>query len=123
MRILAEQNWSEQWRQAESAHELWTTGDAARVLRVSREGVRKFVRTQQLACVAVLRTGLRLFRPDDVKALAHARVDAALVTVRARRLKRRHDARQQDLFGVQLRMVKVLSPRRSRLTYVNRKVG
>jgi hypothetical protein len=123
MRILAEQAWSEQWERPHSGHELWTTGDAARVLRVSREGVRRFVQRQQLACYARLRSGLRLFLPDDVKALAHARIDAALVTVRARRVKRRHDVRQQDIFGVQLRMVKVVSPRRSRVTFVNRKVG
>lgn len=134
MRILAEtytrcaqgsepqhyESWEARWT-APAAPELWTTGDAARVLRVSRAAIRKFVRLRQLACYARLRSGLRLFRPDDVKDFAHARVDAGLVTVRARRLKPQQDARQQRLFDAQLRMVKVLSPRRSRFTLVNRK--
>jgi excisionase family DNA binding protein len=104
---------------------LWlTTGDAARVLRVSREAVRKMIRAGRLACERS-RRGLRLLREADVQQLAHERVDAQLVTVRPsiRRPRKGRGARQQPLFGVQLRMVKTVSPRRKWLTSVNRKAS
>jgi DNA-binding transcriptional MerR regulator len=124
MRILHEGYQREKWLPFSdpASPELWTTGDAARVLRVSAAAVRKFVRLGKLACHTRLRSGLRLFRADDVRQLAHTRVDAGLVTTRASRLKTSNGAaRQQKLFGVQLRMVKALSPQRLRFTKVNRK--
>lgn len=113
-----------QWGSEPSHNRVWlTTGDAARVLRVSRQAVWQFVKKGLLACERTLR-GQVLFRQDDVRELATARVDAALVTVRPSRIVTRCGLarpRQQKLFGVQLRMVKALSPRRDRLTIVNRK--
>jgi hypothetical protein len=94
-------------------------------LRVSAEAVRKFVTAGTLACEYTLRRQ-RLFRESDVRQLAHARVDAALVTVRPPRIKPPRvdqDARQQPLFGVQLRMVKALSPGGDRLRILNRKAA
>ncbi len=54
-----------------------TTGTAARALRVSREGVRYFVRAGQLPCEQT-QSGLRLFQADDVRRLAEARARATL---------------------------------------------
>ena len=111
------------WQVGPAPRRVWlTTGDAARVLRITADGVRWLVHQGRLEYERTL-SGQFLFREDDVRQLAHRRVDAVLVTVRPMRRPRTKglDARQQPLFGVQLRMVKALSPRRNHLGIAKRK--
>jgi hypothetical protein len=77
--------------------------DAARILRMSSEGVRKLVATGQLPCTWThSRTRrVRLFREEDVRALAHRRADAPLVTTRPAGSRR---TAQLKLFGAQVRL-------------------
>jgi hypothetical protein len=59
-----------------------TTGDVARVLGVSAEGVRHLVRMAELTCERTV-SGLRVFRVAEVRRLVVARADRRLHAVRA----------------------------------------
>lgn len=84
----------------------YTTTDAARILRVTQEGVRFLVRDDQLACRRAP-NGYRVFQEEEVLRLAAVRDRARLRGVRVLRPKRvglRGGPRQLSLFG--LRRVK-----------------
>jgi excisionase family DNA binding protein len=102
---LAEQY--EQWQQPK--RRVWlTTANARRALRVSAGGVRDLVRRGQLPYERT-RSGQFLFREEDVLALVSKRAAATLVTVRPSR-RRPQGPRQLDMFGAQLRMVRLSPP-------------
>jgi hypothetical protein len=95
MRILAERA------------DRFTTGDVARVLQVTDEGVRYLVRDGQLACERTP-AQYRLFRETEVLDLAAKRNRARLRSVTALRRKRigvRGGPRQLALFAPRLRLV------------------
>jgi hypothetical protein len=89
--------------------ERFTTGDAARALHVTDEGVRHLVRDEQLTCTRTP-NGTRLFREAEVLRLAATRDRARLRSVTALRPKKqgvRGGPRQMSLFGpYRLRKVK-----------------
>jgi len=85
----------------------YTTGDAARALQVTAEGVRYFAREGLLPCT---RTpgGYRLFAEGDVAALVVARSRARLRSVtalRRRKLGARGGPRQLSLLSPRLHLV------------------
>jgi MerR HTH family regulatory protein len=82
------------------------TGDVARALHVTEEGVRHLVRDEQLPCRRTPK-GYRLFEAAAVEALAQKRTRARLRGVKVLRPKKfgvRGEPRQLSLFG--LRRVK-----------------
>jgi len=84
----------------------YTTGDVARALDVTDEGVRHLVRDEQLAC-ARTPSGQRVFRQGEVLRLVEQRAQARLTGVTRLRPKKvgvRGEPRQLSLFG--LRKVK-----------------
>ncbi len=94
MRILAE------------VVDRFTTGDVARALHVTDEGVRHLVRDEQLACTRTPK-GYRLFQAEQVLQLAAKRDRARLRGVkvlRAKRINPRDGPQQLSLFA--LRRVK-----------------
>ena len=98
MRILAEDYTRPQWL---------TTGDVARALDVTMNGVRWLVRTRQLACEWT-RNGRRLFALREVRRLAEARLTKRLVgkgSVRPKMLWSGVGVRQGSLFGAPLRLI------------------
>jgi len=93
---------------------MWlTTGDAAKLLGLTREGVRFLVRDHQLACEYAA-SGQRLFRRGDVRRVLIQRTEdrarhraSVLQAVRVHMLKVPHEPRQLALFGrTQLRLVR-----------------
>jgi|KBSSwiStaDraftv2_1062776.scaffolds.fasta_scaffold243019_4 Predicted transcriptional regulators len=83
--------------------EQFTTGDVARALEVSREGVRYLEREEQLPCVRT-RAGWRLFHKRDVLRLVERRTEARLRGVRRFRPKKygpRDGPQQLSLFRPQ----------------------
>lgn len=87
--------------------ERFTTGDAARALHVTREGVRYLVREGQLACTRTP-SKLRLFREEDVDRLARLRSRARLrgvAVLRPKKIGPRGEPRQMSLFRPHLRLV------------------
>jgi hypothetical protein len=87
----------------------YTTGDVARTLHVTDEGVRHLVRAEQLPCSRTP-SGFRLFQETDVLTLAAKRNRARLRSVTALRPKKQGapgEPRQISLFGPhRLRKVK-----------------
>lgn len=90
---------------------LLTTAYVARILAVTPRWVRWLARTKQLACDQT-RSGVRLFRPGDVKAYMEQRAkqrarsrQERLVAVRSR-TSQDVEPRQLNLFGVRLRLVR-----------------
>jgi len=89
-----------------SARHRYTTGDVARTLHVTDEGVRHLVRDEQLDCVRSP-SGLRIFQETEVLRLAEARSRARLRGVRVlrpHRISPRGEPKQMNLFS--LRKVK-----------------
>lgn len=88
-----------------------TTGDVARALHMSREGVRYLVRDRQLACTRSP-SKLRLFQNDEVRRLADLRTRARLAgKLPARpKLGPRGEPRQMSLPGTQLRLIAATPP-------------
>jgi len=83
---------------------LFLTGDVARALHVTKAGVRKLVRTEQLACARTPK-GWRLFEADAVLQLAKKRDEARLRGVKVLRPKKvgvRGGPRQMSLFWPRL---------------------
>lgn len=82
-----------------------TTGDAAQMLGLTRNGVRYLVREGQLPCERTAK-GWRLFRRRDVRQCGVVRLDARARTrdaqlraVRVRMLKAGYEPRQLKLFS------------------------
>lgn len=80
-----------------------TTGDAARMLQVTRQGVRWMVADERLRCERT-NTGQRLFQESDVLRLAAVRAtariqrrDARLMAIRVRMLRASLEPRQLAL--------------------------
>lgn len=73
-----------------------TTADAARVLRVTAEGVRYFITTAQLPYERT-QSGQYLFQQDDVLQLAAQRAQVALSPIRPRMIRARRQPRQLSL--------------------------
>lgn len=98
------------WRAGDD--DCLTTGDVAKLLQVTREGVRWIVRAGNLRCERT-RSGVRLFRRGTVRHLADEREDARLlrrseqlVTLRLRMVKADREPRQLALdFSVRLKVV------------------
>ena len=91
-----------------------TTGDAARMLELTGEGVRKLVRTAQLACRWTV-SGRRVFLLAEVQRVVKERARARLRRVTAARPLPPGEPRQLALFGgARLRLV-TLSHRESEL--------
>jgi len=92
--------------------EWLTTGDVAKVLQTTREGVRWLVREKRLTCERT-RSGVRLFRRGTVRRLAIARADARLrrraeqlAALRPRMLRVDIEPRQLSLdFSARLKLV------------------
>jgi hypothetical protein len=93
--------------------EQWlTTGDAARMLQLTREGVRWLVRQERLPCEWTHR-GARLFRKGVIKRLVEARAEGRiksrgerLAALRPRMLRVDLEPRQLSLdFSARLKLV------------------
>lgn len=85
----------------------YTTGDAARALHVTREGVRHLAREGKLTFTRTP-SGLRMFQEGAVLELAAQRTRARLRSVRALRPKKvgvRGGPRQLSFFGPPFRLV------------------
>jgi len=79
----------------------YLTGDAARALQVTKEGVRHLVRNEQLTCRRTP-AGYRMFREDEVLRLAYSRNQQRLRGCRRLRPKKqnvRGEPRQLSFFG------------------------
>jgi hypothetical protein len=82
--------------------DCFTTGDVARALDVTREGVRYLVREARLQCRR-MPNGLRMFEEAEVLRLAQSRDRARLHGVRVLRPKKfnvRGEPSQLSLFGL-----------------------
>lgn len=91
-----------------------STGDVARGLMMTPEGVRYLVRDGQIAC-AVTPAGWRTFRPDDLLRLAERRTKARAIGTlpRRRKLGPRGQPRQlafNSLFRAPLQLVRPSGP-------------
>jgi MerR HTH family regulatory protein len=88
-----------------------TTGDVARALQVTAEGVRYFVRDGQLACERTP-SKLRLFREQDVLRFEAKRTQARIAgkLPPRRKLGPRTKPRQMFLPGIQLRVIRSRVP-------------
>ncbi len=83
---------------------FWTTRDVAQWLERTPRGTRWIVDQAQVPCERV--RGQRLFRPDDVKQLAHQRAEArrtGVTVLRPKRLGVRGEPHQLSLFGARVR--------------------
>lgn len=104
-RILAER-----WRHVERPGDrTWlTTGDVAKVLELTAEGVRHLVRSQVLDCELTVK-GQRLFRLVDVRRVVVQRAEAriaGLVAIQPRMAKATIEPRQLALdFSARLKLV------------------
>lgn len=107
MRILANDHANTRYRDsaARIPVRMWlTTGDVAKVLRVTRQWVGRLARAGELAC-EVTESGQRIFRRDAVRRLLIQRTEeqarsrpALLAAVRTRMLKVGYEPRQLSLF-------------------------
>jgi hypothetical protein len=92
--------------------EQYLTGDVARALDLTDEGVRHLVRDEQLSCTWTP-AGWRLFDKREVRRIGQARQEARLRGVHRLRPKKRGlrgGPRQMSLFGDGLRPFRRSSP-------------